>query len=260
MSIKEKCIKSRLEGKSTRLIAEEIGVSQSTVFFHTKGIKTEIKKKRQWSWSKKRYENIGSVQRGMLPNQIKHSSELAYFYGIYLGDGCYSGKKFILSCGDSHPHLQEKWINAFKDVMKVEPHVRPINNVKQSEIYIYEFKNEKGKIGELLNIKNGNKTHTCKVPEWILENKEFCKNCVLGLMESDGHVVHCFHKGGWYWQSKLTSVSSELRLGFKKMLEKLGINGEEKENTVVMNTKDTLRLLEIIGLEKTLEYVYDKPD
>lgn len=82
MSIKDKCIKSRLEGKSLRLIAEEIGVSQSTVRFHTKGIKIETKQKRQWKWSKKRYENIGSVQRGQLPNKIEHSPELAYFLGF----------------------------------------------------------------------------------------------------------------------------------------------------------------------------------
>lgn len=256
MSIKEECRKKRAEGKSIRLVAKELGVSASTVRFHTKDIEVETSQKVQWAWSDKRYKTMGILQRDRFPDRLKYSNDLAYLFGIYLGDGCYSGSKFILSCGHAHPQLEKRWVDAVKKGLGVEPHVLPKKGCKSSEIYLYEHKDELGKIGKLMDIENGEKTYTCRVPDWIKRSRSYSLLCLRGLMESDGHIHHCFKKGGWYWASSFCSVSIPLRADVIEMSESIGLSPKERGNNVHFGSKDTQTMMRLIGLDKTIEYVY----
>jgi hypothetical protein len=254
---REVCREKRLDGKSIGLIAEEVGIKPSCVRYYVKDIKVETTQKKNWCWSEQRYENLGLKKDDNLPNIIEHNEDFAYLYGVYLGDGSYSGKKFSLSCGlVHHEFLKDKWSNAIHVVFGIHPKIYYGKNC--CEIYFHEKKAERGKIGELMSIKSGKKTASCFVPQWIKQDANFSKKCLLGLMESDGSISHIYKKGGWYWQSNFTSVSCELRRDFSEMCHLLGVVTKiGGENRINIGSKDTKKLISIIGIDKMLEYIYD---
>lgn len=183
------CRKLRTQGDSIRLISKKTKLSYSTVRYHTKGIIVEAVN--YCGGLSGKNGNGGKILRfdGKI---FKHSEDLAYLYGIYLGDGCISGNKFVLACGTKHHgYLVNKWANAMSVVTGKSPKFRHRKDCLCTDIYIYDKF-----ISKRMNVASGKKTFTCFIPKWILNNVKYSKKCLLGLMESDGGIYHIYRKKG----------------------------------------------------------------
>lgn len=251
---REICRKLRTDGDSIRLISEKTKLSYTAIRYHIKGINVKTKNFRGGRSGK----NGNGGDRLLFDGRVfPHSDDLAYLYGIYLGDGCVSGNKFVLSCGTKHhPYLVQKWSSAMTAVTGKIPKLRHRKQCRCTDIYIYDKF-----ISKRMNVEGGRKTFDCFIPDWILNNIEYSKKCLLGLMESDGGIYHVYKKGGWYWQSQFTSSSSNLIKDIIKIFEMLGIEtktyrGRNGANNIKIGSDGTKKIIDVIGIDKKLEYVY----
>lgn len=145
----------------------------------------------------------------------RHSSKLAEFVGIMLGDGCINpgmidvtlnseaDKKYI-------PYIVDLCYQLFGEKAKVM--YRPKEG-KVVRIYISGVKLVKylQKIG----LKIGNKVRQqVGVPAWILKNRQYQVACVRGLMETDGGIFWHRYKvnGKMYAYRKLAFANSSIPL------------------------------------------------
>jgi biotin operon repressor len=243
---KKICRKLRREGKSLGVIAKEIGLSKSAIAYHIKGIKVETTIK----LSNNRY--LCPLEKDVIV--FTPSDDFAYLFGLYLGDGSIDNKMFQLTCGTiHHEHLVLKWKKAMEKICQREASVLKRKNSKCVDIRIYD-KWSALKMG----VKSGKKTHTCKIPEWVFEKKSYMKNCLLGLMESDGGIYHIYRRGGWWWEGRYASVSKDLLDGIEVICEKLNIKINFRKGVYIkFGSEATKKMIDLIKIDKKIEYVYN---
>lgn len=179
-------------------------------------------------------KHTGNLQRNVDTfNKPLESSKLAELLGIILGDGhiekivignkirCYS----IVITGDSRfdRDYLENYVNSlFKELFGKTGKLRfsKNNNSLYLKIHgkkIVEFLEEKGLLSG--NKKNNNQA----IPRWILNNDSYLKDCLRGLIDTDG-CVYYISKSNKNLRISYTSYIPNLMKDVRDSFIKLGYN------------------------------------
>lgn len=184
----------------------------------------------------KAIKNMRKKQSGpFIPKQVQipaHSTRLAEFVGILLGDGGLTRRQVYITLHKTDDHLFAIYVKKMiKQLFKYEASLRERRGKKIviitiSRTNLVKFFNKMG-------LPAGNKVkNQVDAPDWIKRKKDFIIPCLRGLLDTDG----CFytdkhkHKKTIYLNCAVnfTNRSLPLLLFFKKNLEKFGFHPTQK--------------------------------
>ncbi len=142
-----------------------------------------------------KFPNKSHRKLANLPND---SVELAEFFGIMIGDGGINNPwQAKISLNSETDLAYSKYISKLtKKLFEIDPTFikrRGENTIiiSLSSTSIVDFLIEKGLI-------RGNKLKAgLKIPQWILDNDEFKRACLRGLIDTDGCLYIHVHKSKW---------------------------------------------------------------
>ena len=125
---------------------------------------------------------------------IEKSATLAYIIGVALGDGnlsCPNGRatRLRVTCDNKYPNVIKEIRNALVEIFPSN-RVAIVTNRKGTCIDISVYSNKLNfimpwQVG--MGTKIIQQTH---VPNWILNNSEFSKACLKGLIQTDGSIYY----------------------------------------------------------------------
>lgn len=130
--------------------------------------------------------SLGTMQRRVSKDKKLH----AYILGLALGDGNLSNPngravRLRITCDKKYPFL-------YRYILKSLQKFLPDNKVslvdRESCVDISCYSN---KLEGLLGWKAGEGSkykQNVKIPDWILKNKKFTKECLRGLVQTDGSI------------------------------------------------------------------------
>lgn len=177
------------------------------------------------------------------------SSDLAELIGICLGDGCAWGYQTYITLGMENDKTYIPYVINLVKKLFPEVFVSIINkkNEKALDVRI----NSKVVTDFLKTM--GIVPHNKKVPEWVLEDLDFVKACIRGLIDTDGSfIIHRYSvKGKVYEYLKISFTnSSENLLNFLHTgLSRLGIKSYRSYNYQVWihDQKEVQKYLKSVG-------------
>ena len=197
----------------------------------------------------------------------KHSSQLAEFFGVMIGDG---GINNSWQANISLNSIKDKKYAAFVAGLCVKnfgvvPALRKRKTrntlvVSLASTSVVEFLISEG-------LPKGNKLkNDLHIPDWILNNQLYSRSCVRGLMDTDGCLFIHKHKvfGKLYQNIGLcfTSFSKELIFQVAEIFEKNQILGHitnEGKRIYLYKAEAVGRYLKIFGTSNSrIDLVYKK--
>jgi len=182
---------------------------------------------------------------------------LAYIIGVAIGDGNLSNPngravRLRITCDLSYPQIIVRICSALKRLL---PNNK-VSIIKRAKTYC-DISCYSNSWETILNwkAKNGPKhQQNIHIPNWIKNNKEYCKYCLRGLMETDGSIY--FDRK--YKMVNFTSIIPQVAQDCTKMIKNIGFKPniyQVKKN--VKNYRYTVRIssrvqefIDCIGLEK----------
>ena len=164
----------------------------------------------------------------------------AYIIGLALGDGNLSNPngratKLRITCDKKYPEL---YSHILKSLQKFLPDnkVGLINKKTYVDVYCYSNKLEdlmgwKAKAGPKFLQK-------VKIPEWIFEDNNFTKECLRGLVQTDGSI----YKDRGYLMVNIVSIIPTLAETIIKALKQLGYKPNMQIHQQPLSLKYTIRI------------------
>jgi DNA-binding transcriptional regulator WhiA len=179
---------------------------------------------------------VGSSPTSSIMLDLTDRTLVAYIVGIALGDGNLSNPngravRLRITCDSKYPFL----------ILKIEKSLRklaPKNKVSRinrsdNAIDISCYSNQWEKILGW-KAQNGSKViQKICVPDWIFQNKKFCRACLCGLWETDGSV----YKDRKYLTAHFVTQIPSLANCVEKML--LITNYKASKQSLKLNDKRT---------------------
>lgn len=190
-----------------------------------------LKAKREWNfsqWQKK--------QQKIHYKRLQKSKHLAELIGIILGDGNLykhprtENLRIICNSMDT-TYIQHIVILITKNFYK-KPSVTKRKNENTTAVCLYQCK-----ISKRLNLPCGNKIkNNVGIPGWVFLNKEYMRECLKGLFETDG----CFHEDESNYTRCMEFKNNCIRLrnDAYRILLKLGFHPQIGNNYVRLAKKD----------------------
>ncbi len=204
-----RCRDLRLQGQSQPLIAQTLGVSQSTVRYHTRGIVVKIPK------TKRAYRREEQLDETPLPP----SDKLAYLIGVICGDGClFQAPRTVqlcISCDMRYPELIETYSDLLYELLGRKAIIR------RRETYA-EVRINSNVLPQILGLPTGAKAQDYPIPEWIWEQDSYLRFWVRGLIETDGNIYHEYRNGAWCSRCLFTAKNAAILDGFLRATHRLG--------------------------------------
>jgi len=210
------------------------------------------------NWGKIRGASLssGSIKKLIEPSESK---DLAELFGIILGDGhidkIIRGKKTRCYCitiaGDSRDDKDylENYVNTLFEILFKEKGKISYSKFSNSlflKIYgkrLVEFFIKRG-------LENGNKKiNRQSIPDWIFSNKEYLKNCLRGLIDTDGSI-HYISKSNKNIRISYTSYIPALLNKVRLSFILLGFNPSKiisGKQIFLSKKEDIFRYMKIIG-------------
>lgn len=230
----------------------------------------EDKRKEKWrQW----WESIGQYKKPSVGFQIlikikipKKSKLLAEFVGVMLGDGGVNRYHTSVTLSSEEKLYILYVSNMIRNLFGVTPKVYQLKGTKAVRIAV----NRKQLVDfcQDIGLVLGNKVRQqVDVPTWIKQNKTFAKECLRGLVDTDG----CFYNNSYYVKGKkysyfkivFTNSSLPLILFVYESLSKMGIRSSVQRNRKevrIVESKAVLKYIEKVGtnnfkhLEKIREW------
>jgi len=157
----------------------------------------------------------------MLKRVSKDKKLHAYVVGLALGDGNLSNSndravRLRITCDKRYSKLLKHIQNSVAKLL-------PQNKVslvyrKDNSIDVSCYSNKWEEILEWKAKKGSKYKQKVKIPDWILENNEFTKECLRGIIQTDGSV----YKDRKYTYVNLTSQIPILADSVKRAIESIG--------------------------------------
>jgi hypothetical protein len=128
---------------------------------------------------------------------LQPSEEVAYFWGIFSGDGSLSQfprtQCLCIACDSSHVDLILTYSNLLQKLLEKRVGTYQRRNCTYLRVY-----------GKVLSEKTGFPCGTKSkngfaLPEWIWTDKTYLRAFVRGLIETDGGFYQVQHHGGEFW-------------------------------------------------------------
>jgi DNA-binding transcriptional regulator WhiA len=171
---------------------------------------------------------------------LKNKKLTAYIIGIAIGDGNLSNSngravRLRITCDNKYPKLK----NYIKESLKIILPKNKVLEIKRKgcvDVCIYS-----NTLEELLGwkAKSGPKSkQNISIPEWIIKNKTYLKQCVLGLIQTDGSI----YKDRDYLMINFTTIIKGLADDFHTSLERFGYKPQTRKVTNLGKTKYIVRL------------------
>lgn len=191
--------------------------------------------------------NLNNKNNFQLPQ--KHSSDLAEFFGILLGDGSvtkYFTKVYLNAVADID------YVPCVKNLLErlfigVSVSIWSPQNKGTTDLQV----SSKDVCDYLRNIGfNAKKRY---IPSWITENSDFSKATIRGLFDTEGSVGMKYFKGKHgnylYKQLTVTNKNENILRFLEKFLVKFGYKPTKnsEKNIYLSNTSDINRYLQDIG-------------
>lgn len=194
----------------------------------------------------------------------KSKEKLAYFYGLFAGDGAFfkhgRSRKLALYCNINDEKIIKNCYNLLSYFYNKEK-VKKQNRDKRSLVIIYVFDKY---ANNYFNIGVGKKKNTnFKIPEWILKREKYSKKCLKGLIETDGHIRKVHKGNGTYYTCSFTNSNRDIFKGFLESAKKCGYqfnehNSEKNFDCSLSKTDKVRGLISDLNLfHKIKEYSYD---
>lgn len=136
-----------------------------------------------------------------------YSTQLAEFVGIMLGDGNIYNDSIRIILNAKEENYKEYVCNLFRDLFGTE-----LNRnfcVPSNTMFLVKTSKNLREFLLKIGLVSGDKVkNQVAVPDWILQNPDFAKSCLRGLIDTDG----CMH---------FNKRDKQLRIGFKNHSLKL---------------------------------------
>ena len=204
---------------------------------------------------------VKNKQKLTLP--ANYSEDLAEETGIHIGDGSLGfyhsvGKNNWCYMHSTHAQDDKEHSDYVKNLMKRLYNLDPYVKIKGKCIMLVYTRKELVLFKKDLGLPIGKKSNI-KIPDWILENKEFTKKCVRGIVDSDG----CFrfrkpfrsniHS---YPEIKVTNKSKILVHQLKDIFSDFGIKCSlNLERKKYQNGFSDIYVIHLNGIKNTGLYV-----
>jgi hypothetical protein len=213
------------------------------------------RRKQLWQrwWSKTgQYKRFPILE----PARIKrptHSSQLAEFTGILLGDGGISPTQVSITLNSVS---DKDYVNFVASLVEELFDVRPSQYFRKgdmsvdlviSRVLLVRFCNS------VLGLPVGNKiTNGASIPKWIMKRLAYKKACLRGLIDTDGSVIiHTYKSQGKTYRYKkigFTSRSNVLLHSVSWILSDLGIRHREYGHDIrIESQKDVQSYFSLVG-------------
>lgn len=185
------------------------------------------------------------------------SSALAEVVGIMLGDGCLYEKPFT-SHYQIHiaGHLtqdKEYLLNYVRPLFERVFNLKMCVKVDNTNNCLYVWKQSKDLAHTLkfYGFPSGNKkNNNVQIPLWILNNKEYLRNCFRGIVDTDGSVYrkNNTHKHPTIW---ISSAIPNLRRSIEYSCQAFGLNLSKwdvsRNSAFITRKNDVLKYYSQIG-------------
>ncbi|MEI7512995.1 MAG: LAGLIDADG family homing endonuclease [bacterium] len=173
---------------------------------------------------------------------VSNKKLLSYIIGIAIGDGNLSNPngravRLRVTCDVKYPKLINK---ISKSIKAIAPNnsVALVFRKQKNAIDVSCYSNDWEKILGW-KAKGGSKINQkISVPDWIIKNKEYSKNCLQGLFQTDGSI----YKDRKYLTVNFVSHIPSLARKIYEMIEFLGYNPHKQIIEKTKNNKYTIRV------------------
>jgi hypothetical protein len=158
-----------------------------------------------------KYKLLGCIVRKEI-KPLKPSVELAELVGILLGDGSITNDQIRVTLNKK---TDKEYANFVSKLMSKIFREKPSSAIYGSVIDLTLSGLNYVLALEKVGLKRGNKVrHQVAIPEWILNNKNYSRVCLRGLMDTDGGVYFHHHitHGNQYINFGLTFSNHSLPL------------------------------------------------
>jgi lambda repressor-like predicted transcriptional regulator len=235
----------RRRGWSLRLIAQNQGVSASTVRHHTRNVVAGV------PTTKRAVRRANSLEAKALPP----SEDLAYLIGVVCGDGSLwqtpRTVQLSISCDARYPELIETYVALIERVLGKAPRVTWHGENTYAEVALYSKS-----LPTILQLPTGKKTNDYPVGNWIWDNLGYVRGFLRGLIETDGNVYHEFRKGGWASRCRFTNKSAAIMEAFMRGTALLGYSLRRVQwDARLTVTAEVHRLARELDLKKERVYI-----
>lgn len=165
-----------VQNKPIGEIGRILNLAESTVYDRL--LRLNIKPDRS---KKKRYNNINSY----VTIPCIHTSSMAEFFGIMLGDGCIGPTQVMVTLGNK----ELDYVNHVSKLITKLFSITPKVYIRKKGYYVVSFGSKKAVDWLLCNNLVRNKVRNqVKTPDWILEKKVFMQSFLRGFFDTDGSV------------------------------------------------------------------------
>jgi len=216
--------------------AGKIGGKNKFKMYGNVGGDEKYRKEKWQEW----WKSIGQYQKPafgfktLIKIQIpKKSKLLAEFVGIMLGDGNISPYHIGITLSSEEKKYIEYVRTIICKLFGITPAV--FRHKRSKAVTIIVNRKELVNFCQKIGYRIGNKVlHQVDIPEWIKKNKIFSKECVRGLVDTDGcffsHNYIVGRKKYSYLKIAFTNTSTPLVLSVQKILINSGFNVRISKN------------------------------
>lgn len=167
--------------------------------------------------------------------------KLAYLIGVALGDGNLSNPngraiRLRISCFSDYPIIADEIVQTIQTLL---PQNKTSTAKKQGRCFDISVYSNILKEWVPWEVGAGSKIEqNAHVPDWILENPEFSKACLRGLIQTDG----CIYTDRGYQMVNFVNNIETLVLNARTMIENLGFKPNYSKVLNGKNFKHSVRI------------------
>ncbi len=195
----------------------------------------------------------------------KKDNFLASFTGIMLGDGGVAPYHIHITLSNKEVKYKNYIVKLIKHLFRIDPKIHKLKYANAIDIVVQ--RKQLVDFCQSIGLVLGNKVkQQIDVPIWIKENKEFSKECLRGLIDTDG----CFYTNTYFSNGKkykylkiaFTSASKPLISSVLNTLNEFGYKAritKDKKDVRIENSEHVLKYIQEIGTnnDKHLQKIND---
>lgn len=209
------------KNRTLKEIANILKIGESTVYDRLRRLNIPVQRNK-----KPRYNNI----RTDLSISRKYSGDLAEFVGILLGDGHLTSTQVTVTLGNKENDYVRYVAGLMEKLYGISPKI--ITSKKGYKV-VYLGSTVLVRYFKKMGLAHNKVKAQVNIPKWIFQKKDFMKQVVKGLFDTDGSV----YKLKYGIQLSFTNRSMPLLTSYKKILRKLGFSPSQISDYRVYITK-----------------------
>lgn len=187
-------------------------------------------------------QNLGKYAYTQPIKPISQGEKLAEFIGVMLGDGNIYKNSIRIAFDKRNTAYIYHIENLFENLFGVKTKKYIVFNTNQACLYYYNQALVEKLLG--FGLKRGRKIKTCVgIPLWIKNDKKYSKNCIKGLIDTDGCIYKCKREKQTY--IKFTNCNTQLLKDFKEVTRSLSYSfaRANNKNVCLYRKKEVIKFI-----------------